>query len=505
MSGGYELDKPRRWIATIWTNNGAAAAAQQLRFLSPVGLNVHWRRSLRNLLKSLKSNATGVLNVILESDQRHLPTIASMFICLALSGGVFAAETETETEVPEDIATPADGAEMLHGDSGGIDEKLATQSGDDTESVADYERSIEQLMSDYGVYDDRLSEELYGMGLALRSQGNHSQAIDSFERSLHVSKVNDGLHHLQQVPLLELLIESNTAIKNWERVDGYYQYLYWLHARVYGVDDPALIPVLQRVGRWHLQAAGLDTGRYPLLHLHEAAGAYGRAVELGELAYGQNDTRLLDSLYGFALASYYRAVAAQSGDISRAGGASRYYRRGAFTRDDMIMRGYRDGKNALNRMAEIHASSAETPPEARGIALTLLGDWYLLFGRRQSAQQAYTDAYSALTTSGIAAANIQQFFAQPKALPTLRVPAAPTVAGVEKEPAEMRRFAVASFDVTSSGKARNIQIVESQPADDSSLRRRVRRAIRSMRFRPRMENGQAVASTTVSLRYVIAN
>lgn len=439
----------------------------------------------------------------------YLQQRAMFVVGLLLCGGLSAeTESETDSEVPQSVAAPADGVEMLQHEEGGLDEQIATRGGHLEQSIAEYERSIEQLMSDFGVYDDRLSEQLLGMGLALRSQGNHDQAIESFERSLHVSKVNAGLHNLQQIPLLELLIESNTAIENWERVDGYHHYMYWVHLRSYGADDPRLIPILERMGRWQLQASGLETGVAPITHLYEAAGAYARAVEIGEKAYGANDPRLLDALYGLALTSYYLAVAAQSVDVSRSGGPERSFRRRneqGFARQDLLMRGYREGKNALNQMGQIHASNADTPPEARGLALTLLADWYLLFGRRQSARQAYQDAFNALMASGIAADRVTQFFSQPKALPTLRVPAQPTAVSEKIEPQEPATFAVASFDVTSSGRARNIQIIESQPLDDTSLRRRVRRAIRAMRFRPRMENGMAVESKTVKLRYVIAD
>lgn len=424
---------------------------------------------------------------------------------IALPGGVWAAEPDDEAlGADEAVATPGDAIEMVNPETAEIDELIATSSKQRDHSIKEYERTIERLMSEYGVYDDRLAEQLLGMGLSQQRQGDHPAAIDSFEQALHLDKVNNGLHHLQQAALIELLIESHTVLGDWEQVDGYQQYLYWLHLRAYGESDPRLIAVLERLGRWHLRATELETKSPVMVHLRKASHAFNKAVIIGEAAHGLNDPRLLGPLYGFALGSYYVAVAAQDpGTGARAGTYNE-----SLARVELVARGYREGRTALRRMADIHAVNNETPPEARGIALTLLADWYLLFNRKQSARIAYEEAYSALVSEGVEHQHIQQFFSRPKALPALRFPAedgnedAATPKAAE-EVNEPRTYALASFYVTSSGRPRNIKILESQPAGDLSLQRRARRAIRSMRFRPRMENGTPVQSASVNMRYVV--
>jgi len=407
------------------------------------------------------------------------------------------------------VATPGHAVEFVDDEAHDIDEQVATMSAQRDRSIQEYERTIERLMGEYGVYDDRLAEQLLGMGITQQRMGNHLAATNSFEQSLHLDKVNNGLEHLQQAALMELLIDSYTALGEWERVDAYQQYLYWLHLRAYGESDPRLIPVLTRLGRWHMRASELATESVPLAHLRRASKAFRRAVNIGEAAYGLNDVRLLDPLYGFALGSYYVAASSSSRGANGLGNNARNqvnsYEEG-LARAELVARGYREGRTALQRMADIHAASPETAPEARGIALTLLADWYLLFNRQQNAREAYQAAYAALVASGVDHQNIQQFFSRPKALPTLRLSpeqdqpaAAPVVEDNEK-----RTYALASFYVTRNGRPRNIQILESQPADDTSLQRRARRAIRSMRFRPRMENGMPVPSAAVNMRYVIA-
>jgi len=68
--------------------------------------------------------------------------------------------------------------------------------------------------------------------------------------------------------------------------------------------------------------------------------------------------------------------------------------------------------------------------------------------------------------------------------------------------AEYHKYVIVSMDITETGKARNVQVLETNPPDDSSLGRQVRRSLKTTRFRPRYENGQAVKTTGVNLRYV---
>ncbi|MCP4508489.1 MAG: hypothetical protein GY826_19125 [Fuerstiella sp.] len=62
-------------------------------------------------------------------------------------------------------------------------------------------------------------------------------------------------------------------------------------------------------------------------------------------------------------------------------------------------------------------------------------------------------------------------------------------------------YVVAEFDLSRTGRARNIQIVDSSPADDNDFRRQAKRAISKDRFRPRLEGGIPIKASGVSLKY----
>ena len=83
----------------------------------------------------------------------------------------------------------------------------------------------------------------------------------------------------------------------------------------------------------------------------------------------------------------------------------------------------------------------------------------------------------------------------------------------EEEPIEKKEeilpenppYVLASFDVSPSGKAHNIQIIESSEGDNVRYRRKAKRSIAATRFRPRYENGQPVLTTGLNLRYVFTD
>jgi len=66
-------------------------------------------------------------------------------------------------------------------------------------------------------------------------------------------------------------------------------------------------------------------------------------------------------------------------------------------------------------------------------------------------------------------------------------------------------YVLASFDVSPSGRAQNIEIIESSPDADVSHQRQARKSIASTKFRPRYEHGKPVVTTGVSLRYVFTD
>ena len=75
-------------------------------------------------------------------------------------------------------------------------------------SIREYTESVQAIESEGGVWDRGLIEGLATLGELHQRQGDHITAIKTFDRVVHVSRINNGLHTLEQIPALEQKIES---------------------------------------------------------------------------------------------------------------------------------------------------------------------------------------------------------------------------------------------------------------------------------------------------------
>lgn len=372
-------------------------------------------------------------------------------------------------------------------------------------SISQYQQTIDALQRTHGVYHDQLSEQLLGLGLVYRNQGQHEQAIEVLKRSLHINRINNGLHNTSQLPILELIIETNTALSDWQALDKNYYYLYWVHLRNYGNEDPRLLPIIDRLGRWHINAYQLQSDELLFRHLLDANALYKNAVAIIETHYGQFDPRLIDPLYAIALTNYQMAAYASnlenSDDIRSSFTGNRHRRRLSeqeIVQQNLLANSYRTGKRAMTRIIDIYESNPQLPSDSHALALIHLGDWHQLFNKRTTAMMNYQQAYAFLSEHQTDTLDIDKLFARPRTLPAIQLP----LPYKNKQDNKNKPSVLVSFNVTKTGRARNIQIIESDPADDASLQRRAKKSVKLTRFRPRLENGKPVETTDVSIRYI---
>ncbi len=395
--------------------------------------------------------------------------------------------------------------------------------------LAEYQRRIQEREAEHGAYDPALGEYLLSAGLVYQENGQHEEAVRAFERSLQIKRVNEGLYGIGQVAVLEQLVQGNIAAARWEAVDQNYRQLLWVHQRNYAAGDPRLLPVIDLVGRWKLKAYAenlLDRGA--LTTIAESEKLFGDTVRILQRQYGENDPSLVNPLYGRALTNYQYAIEVANtpqGQFRGAGSPTRtqvvcravpapnggsrrvchtisvpnpnYYAGQAQSKDFAL--GQRLGVvgKSLQHIVRIHETHPELDRGAHARALTHLGDWNLLRDRRTTAFRNYKSAYQLLSADDEYQEVIEELFGKPQKLPALRLP----LPGVdEKVASEKVTTVAASFDVSRSGRARNVKIIESDPADAAAARRKARKTIRERIYRPRFENGEPVATLGNKIR-----
>jgi hypothetical protein len=177
-----------------------------------------------------------------------------VFISAIHAAPLLAEENQSEPTEITCLSESVDGADHLQG-------MLETWFTSARKQDDEYLERIRQIESDEGVFDYGLVLELIGLGLLKQEQSSHEESAAAIQRALHIVRVNDGLYSIKQLPLLDLLIESNSALQKWKEVADSYDMMHWLYRRNYSDDDPRQLNTLKRLRRWHRESYNKDTGR----------------------------------------------------------------------------------------------------------------------------------------------------------------------------------------------------------------------------------------------------
>lgn len=153
----------------------------------------------------------------------------------------------------------------------------------------EYRERIQQIESDRGVYSYELLPELIGLGLLSQEQFKPAESAEVFERALYIIRVNDGLYSTRQLPLLDLMIASNTTLEEWKQVAKGYDMMYWLYKRNYAKDDPRQLQTLKRLRRWYMESYNKDTGQSLEYLFTSAESLYEQAIRIMWECTGGND------------------------------------------------------------------------------------------------------------------------------------------------------------------------------------------------------------------------
>jgi tetratricopeptide (TPR) repeat protein len=158
------------------------------------------------------------------------------------------------------------------------------------QSPDEYTQQIDEIEKNEGVFASTMTSELLGLGVHYQEQLNFAEAAEAFERALYIIRVNEGLYSTKQIPVIDLLIESNSAGKNWKEVADSYDMLRWLIKRNYTNDDPRQLQMLKQLRSWYMESYNKDTGRSLEYLFSNAESVYKQALSI-MLSCTQGDKR----------------------------------------------------------------------------------------------------------------------------------------------------------------------------------------------------------------------
>lgn len=373
--------------------------------------------------------------------------------------------------------------------------------------IGERQNLISSLEQEGGAWFDELQDQLMGLGGLYVEQGSYAEAVDAYQRAMQISRINSGLNSLDQVPVVQSLIDSHLAQGEWDKADQYQNYLFYVQSKLYGTDDPRMVPVLYNQARWNLRVFNHRYGESVGLRLTDAYTLFKAASAIVSVHFGNQDERYVAYLRDMAGSAYL--VSRNLGLIEEAGRPDYRSAQAMFAErmsqiDPVNAQGYREGEDALQKVVDHYAG---LPDATRQLAEARveLGDWYMLFERRRAAEEQYKLAWDLLAALEDGAEHLTAMFGGAVPLPAF----SGAVGELAFQPnwqdidtSELRfGFADVSVDVNAYGQVSGVRVITAEDEENSRIFALLRRKVRATTFRPVLEAGELARSDDNRFRY----
>jgi tetratricopeptide (TPR) repeat protein len=317
-------------------------------------------------------------------------------------------------------------------------------------------KAIEIVEDAEGANSPTLIEYYRGLGRTYIKAGQYQEAIVSLEQAQHISQRNLGLFNVEQAPLLDDIttaylglgdtVEAHNA--QVERLDN--------AIRRFGAADPRVIPFRYTLAKYYEQSRLPDSARVQ----------YQEVLKSEETRLGPADAGLLAPLRELVALDL---LVAQGVDPER-----------------------------RDRLVALLEQNGGANPVERGLSLALLGDWATVRGDAAAAGGYYRDAWTALQENP--ELDVAAYFSKPAMVDF--IPPLSPVDRAERSRPYIWAEIVLEFDVSADGLPSDVRVVTRDP-QLTGLVSRYSRRMRETHFRPRLVDGEPVATTNVrSTHYV---
>jgi len=310
-----------------------------------------------------------------------------------------------------------------------------------------YLGGIERLIEEHGEFSPRLIDPYRGLARVYASDGRHAEALTVLEHAQHITDRNFGLFGTEQNVILDELSQTYEGAGDTRSAQEIQQERLAIGRRRHGQDDPGVIPYYYDLAAY-----------YELSRMRaKAREQYEAVIEIQESHFDRHSAELLKPLRGLI------RIDTLSGNSS----------------------------SARRRLEEILELGTDISAIERAQSLIVLGDWALSYGQVETGLNRYRDAYATLATDDDSAATV--LFSSPALINFIPPPSPVDRAKGINAYAWGEISAV--FEITSDGRARNVEIVSATPPglmDD-----RYKRRLMESYFRPRLVDGEPAATGQV--------
>jgi tetratricopeptide (TPR) repeat protein len=317
---------------------------------------------------------------------------------------------------------------------------------DDAES--NYLAAVELVADAEGEYSVTLIDIYRGLGRAYIRGARYPEAITTLEQAQHISQRNLGLFNVEQSPLLDDITTAYLGLGNTGDARELQLQRLENAVRRFGADDARVIPFRYTLANYY------ERSRLPV----SAQEQYSLVLQTQDTALGTMAPELIGPVRQLAKLDLL------------------------LTQGETIE--HRD------RLATLLQQNPDSDPLERGLALAQLGDWATVAGDTPTAHDYYRRAWQTLLARDDV--DVADYFGKPAMIDFI-APLNAVDRGDRSDPYAWAQV-VLEFDVSAAGLPSNVKIVDSATGP---LQQRYVRRVRETHFRPRLVDGQAVATTNV--------
>jgi len=353
---------------------------------------------------------------------------------------------------------------------------LQRRTGDYESARNNYSECITLIDQHKSILDRQLLPALVGLGDSYNYLGRHDLAALAYNRALNVSHANEGFYNIDQINVRDGLAFSLKETGDLEKANFHMEAQQYIYDYRYGENNPKVVPILFKLAGWY------GSTRQPEKQLQ----AYRSAFKIMEREEGKNNPDLIDALRYIAKA-YLSQPAARGADLKNLSYAPNDPT--ALSQDQVAALDVLNGASAALKKA-VKIAEAQEPQDTLLYSelLAELGDVYTLFAQQRTAKKYYLQAWDILAAEENSAELLEQFFGRPQAIGIFDLPETypdnrDTRRALALSPGDFGSGSVfASFDVSTSGSVKNVEVIDSNPA--ALVDRRVKRGLKYARYRP---------------------
>ena len=355
--------------------------------------------------------------------------------------------------------------------------------GEYPEAINIVELEIETIERRSNRYNIELARPLVVLGDALAGVGDRDGALGAYDRAVHVTRVNLGLHHPSQVPIVYREAAIRATLGEFKRANHRHEYAYGILLRSHGGASPELLPGMFELADWYLSNYNIFSAR----------ALYEHALAVADHRLNRDDPQRIRALR--SVAATYRSERFPPDQPARedrqSTGTQIGFRYGTMPTINNFARGERALIEVINA---VRASESKTDADV-AIAILELGDWFLMFRKHERATTLYQRVWELLQSDP---ALLARTFESPTPL-YLPLPRNPERDAKTLNARPRNGVVELLVQVDESGAVDKIAMVRSEPED--LMDKKVRRAVRRARFRPAFDGQTTLATDDVPVRH----